>query len=193
MVSRMKKQIITLGGLPGSGKSTTKRLLAERLNFTPFSTGDFVRTLAKERGMTLEEFNEVVAEDKSLDELIDTEHQRIEKDADEMVIDSHLGFHFVPSAFHVYLHISPDTSAARVFNDRDSDIRKQSGDSMVTLEEARARTQKRIDNHLKRYQKHYGINPYDVSKYDLVINTEHTKPEEVADIIVKKFNEWLTE
>lgn len=187
----MKKRIITLGGLPGSGKSTTKKLLAERLNFKPFSTGDFVRNLARERGMTLEEFNEVVAEDKSLDELIDTEHQRIEKEADKMVIDSHLGFHFVPSAFHVYLNISPEISAARVFNDRESNVRKQSGDSMMTLEEAKVRTQKRIDNHLKRYEKHYGINPYDILKYDLVINTEETEPEEVVEMIIEKFNKWL--
>jgi len=188
-----KKHIITIGGLPGSGKSTTKKLLAESLDLRPFSTGDFVRDMAKAQGMTLEEFNEKVFGDKKIDELIDTEQKRINEEDDDYIIDSHLGFYFVPSAFHVYLDISPKVSAERIFDDRDSNIRIRSGDVMQTLEEAERRTQKRIDNHVARYQKHYGINPYDKSLYDLVVNTEMTNPTEVVEKIVQKYKDWLQE
>lgn len=189
----MKKHIITLGGLPGSGKSTVKRILAEKLGYTTFSTGDFVREMAFERNMSLEEFNELVKHDKTLDLLIDERLEHIEAEEDFYIIDSHLAFHFVPSAFSVFLGISPERSAERIFNDTHSPTRIKSGDVMSTLEEAYERTQKRIQNHLERYATHYGINPYDETQYALVIDTEEKAPELVADIIYTDFTAWIAE
>ena len=189
----LKKHIITLGGMPGSGKSTLKSILAERLGYKTFSTGDFVRNLAVEKGMTVEEFNEVIAKTKDLDILIDTELKRIEKEEDEYVVDSHLAFHFIPSAFSVFLEISFDKLVVRIFNDRDSEMRVKSGDTMKTLEEARIRTQKRIDNHLDRYKRHYGVNPYIPSQHDFVINSESSKPKEISGEIIVAYERWLKE
>ncbi len=188
----MKKHIITLGGLPGSGKSTVKRLLAERLGYTAFSTGDFVRDMAHERNLTLEEFNELVKHDKSLDLLIDERLERIEKGEDFYIIDSHLAFHFVPSAFSVFLSISPELSAQRIFKDASSPTRIKSGDTMTSLEEAYSRTQKRIQNHVERYAQHYSINPYDETQYHLIIDTEARTPEVVANIVYNEYQTWLT-
>lgn len=188
----MKKHIITIGGLPGSGKSTVKRILSEKLGYDTFSTGDFVRDLAFERNMTLEEFNELVKHDKSLDLLIDERLKHIEASEDCYIIDSHLAFHFVPSAFSVFLAISPEQSAKRIFNDAYSPSRIKSGDTMLTLEEAYERTQKRIENHLERYRKHYGINPYNETQYLLTINTEEKAPELVAHIIYTEFLAWIS-
>lgn len=188
----MKKHIITLGGLPGSGKSTVKRILAEKLGYATFSTGDFVRNMAFERNLTLEEFNELVKHDKTLDLLIDERLERIEASEDCYIIDSHLAFHFVPSAFSVFLAISPEQSAERIFKDAHSPTRIKSGDVMLTLEEAYTRTQKRIQNHLERYAKHYGINPYDEAQYKLVIDTEERAPDIVADIIYTEFLAWMS-
>lgn len=189
----MKKHIITLGGLPGSGKSTVKRILAEKLGYMTFSTGDFVREMAFERNLTLEEFNELVKHDKTLDLLIDERLERIESSEDCYIIDSHLAFHFVPSAFSVFLGISPELSAERIYNDAQSPTRIKSGDTMRTLEEAYARTQKRIQNHLERYGKHYNINPYDESQYALVIDTAEKDPKLVADIVYTEFSAWIAE
>lgn len=187
----MKKHIITLGGLPGSGKSTVKRLLADKLGYATFSTGDFVRDMAFERNLTLEEFNELVKHDKTLDLLIDERLERIEAEEDYYIIDSHLAFHFVPSAFSVFLSISPEQSAKRIFNDAQSPTRIKSGDVMLSLEEAYTRTQKRIQNHLDRYGKHYSINPYNETQYQLVIDTEKKAPDIVANIIYTEFLSWI--
>lgn len=188
----MKKHIITLGGLPGSGKSTVKRLLAERLQYKTFSTGDFVRDMAHERNMTLEEFNELIAHDKTIDELIDARLHEIEAGEDEYIIDSHLAFHFVPSGFSVFLMISPEKSAERIFNDAHTPSRQKSGDTMLTYEEAFTRTQKRIHNHEERYMLHYGISPYQETNYTFAINTEHMTPEEVTDTILNAYTGWLS-
>ncbi len=186
-----KKHIITLGGYPGSGKSTVRHLLAERLGYRVFSTGHFARSLAEERGMTLEAFNELAAESAETDHLIDAELERIEREEDNMVIDSHLAFHFVPSAFSVYLDIDVETAAHRVFGDRDSEIRIRTGDTGATLEEAREKTLKRIKNHEERYMRHYGLTPYKKEQCICVIDSREKNPSEVTDAILVAYEGWL--
>ena len=186
-----KKHIITLGGYPGSGKTTVRQLLADKLGYSVFSTGHFARSLAEERGMTLEAFNELATKSAETDHLIDAELERIEHEENNYVIDSHLAFHFVPSAFSVYLDISIETAVSRVFGDRDSDIRKRSGDTTETLDEARVKTEGRIRNHENRYMQHYGINPYKKEQYIFVINSEDKRPEEVTEEILIAYKAWL--
>jgi cytidylate kinase len=189
----MKKHIITIGGLPGSGKSTIKRILADMLDYQTFSTGDFVRDMAYERNLSLEEFNELIRHDKTLDLLIDDRLKHIEAEEDNFIIDSHLAFHFVPSGFSVFLTISPEVSAHRIFHDAHSPTRIKSGDTMETYEEAYARTQKRIQNHIERYTALYGINPYRETQYALVINTETHTPTHIAHMIADTYQNWLLE
>ncbi len=190
---KQKKHIITLGGPPGSGKSTVKRLLAGRLGYKTFSTGDFVRDMAHERGMTLEEFNELITHDTSIDHLIDEQLMRIEAEEDNYIIDSHLAFHFIPSGFSVYLMISPEGSAERIFNDAHSPTRAKSGETMATFEEALHKTQKRVQNHIERYTRIYNVNPYDETRYMLTIDTSGETPESVAHTIERSYIEWLSE
>jgi predicted cytidylate kinase len=187
----MKKRIITLGGLPGSGKSTVKRILAERLGYKMLSTGDFVREMAHARNLTLEELNELIIRDKSLDEEIDARLIELEEHGDQYVVDSHLAFHFIPSGFSVLLSVSEETSAVRIFEDAHSPTRIKSGDTMQTLEEARERTRRRIANHVERYQEHYGVHPYKADAYDLCVDTEQCTPEEAAERIIAAYRAWL--
>jgi predicted cytidylate kinase len=187
-----KKHIIILGGYPGSGKSTVRGILAEKLGFKKFSTGDFARSIAVEMGMTLEQFNEMVAKTKEFDERIDAELIRIEKEEDNYIVDSHLAFHFIPSGFSVYLDISLETSALRVFNDKHAHVRVQSGDTMETLEEAMEKTKKRILNHEERYLRHYGVDPYISSQYSHIIDSEKYNQEEIADQIIEAYTAWIS-
>ena len=188
---RRKKHIITIGGLPGSGKSTVGRILAKRLGYKTFSTGDFVRTMAIQQHTSLTEFNEKIAHDKQLEEAIDNELIRIENEGDEYVIDSHLGFHFVPSSFSVFLEASLKECARRIFNDSTTEIRIQSKEVMGTLEEAEEKTRGRVENHRRRYMEHYHIDPYVASHYDLTINADENLPEHIVDIIELAYKSWL--
>lgn len=185
-----KKHIITLGGYPGSGKSTLRKLLANRLGYATFSTGDFMRALAIKEGHTLESFNELIATRKDIDEHIDAELARIEKEEDNMIIDSHLAYHFVPSGFSVFLDLSFDTAAERIYGDREAIVRKESGERLDSLEGVREATRKRVLNHIDRYKRHYGINPYDPSSYDLVVSSERNTPEALVETILTQYTTW---
>ncbi len=190
-ICTMKKHIISLGGLPGSGKSTVRGLLAMALGYQTTSTGDFMRSMALARGISFDDFNALIATDKSIDLEIDAKLQDIEATGDTMIIDSHLAFYFVPSSLKVFLNISLETSARRIYKDGDRESRKSVGDTMDSVEEAMQRIQARIDNHNDRYMRHYGISPYDQSQYDLVIETENQTPEAVTGQILQAYQIWL--
>jgi cytidylate kinase len=188
----VKTEIITLGGLPGSGKSTVTKLLIEKLNYKYFATGTYARQLAVERGLSLEAFNELVAHDKTIDEQIDREQIRIGQEESHYVIDAHLGFLFIPHSFKVLLTVPLAVSALRIWKNSTDTMRQITGDTATTLEEITEKTARRIQNHETRYLEHYNIHVYDARNYDLVIDTEHKAPEEVATSIIDAYKKWLT-
>ena len=51
--------IITISGIPGSGKTTVGRMLAEKLGYKFYSIGDLRGKMAMERGMTIDQLNEL--------------------------------------------------------------------------------------------------------------------------------------
>ena len=79
--------IITLSGQLGSGKSTVGKLLAKKLGYTFYSTGNAQRKIAAERGLTTLELNKLSMTDSSIDEQIDSVFK--EKGIDVLVIDHH--------------------------------------------------------------------------------------------------------
>lgn len=186
-----KRHIITISGKPGSGKSTTADKVAEMLDYTRFSSGDMVRKLLEERNMTLEEFNERAKTEHSLDREID-EQLRALRDKDELVIDSRLGFYWLPESFKVYLDIDMDTAAARIFSDMQSNKGRGKGAGMLkNVGEVSWQVRKRMEEERDRYRRLYGIDPYDSSRFDLVINTERHSPQTVALTVFDEYKKWL--
>lgn len=49
--------IITVGGLAGTGTTTTAELLSEKLDIPFVSSGSIFRAMAKEKGMSVLEFS----------------------------------------------------------------------------------------------------------------------------------------
>lgn len=190
-VTMKKKHIITLGGLPGAGKSTVRELLASETGYRTFYTGGFMRSLAEARGIQFDEFNKLIATDKSIDEEIDAEQARIGKEEQEYVVDAHIGYHFIPNSFKVFLTVPPHEGARRVFGDSDNVTRKSVGDTMDSIEETKERIAARLENHKDRYMRHYGINPYDVTQFDLIVDTYNITPEVVAEKIMQEYKNWL--
>jgi cytidylate kinase len=185
----MKRRIITLGGMPGSGKSSTAKKLAESLRYRHFSSGDFLREVAAEHGWTIEEFNEAAEADPKFDHEVD-EHIRKAGEGSELVIDSRLAFHWIPEGFNVFLQIDPHTAAARTHAHIETEGRV--GQHASTVEDIYLKMMARIESEKKRYAALYnGLNYLDPSQYDLIVDTAEHSLDDVVRIILEKYREWL--
>lgn len=183
-----KKHIITLSGLPGAGKSSTADLLAERLGYRRFSSGDFMRAIAKKHDVSLDEINRMAESDKTYDREVDEMVRETGRKSD-MVIDSRLAFHWIPDSFKVFLKVDPHAAAERTF----VHIREvgRSQQDAQSLEEVYQKLVARIESENKRYEELYGVNYADESRYDLVIDTGLSPLEEVVRQVVEAYNRWL--
>jgi cytidylate kinase len=186
----VKKRIITLGGMPGSGKSSTGRRLAELLGYTRLSSGDFFRDMAHRRGISVEEINRVAENDVSFDHETDA-WIRAQGESQDFVIDSRTAFHWIPQAFKVFLKLDPHIAARRTF----LHIQKEGrvGQMAASAEEVYEKTVARIDSERKRYAALYGLDYTDEAQYDLVVDTGPNDLPTVVGVIADAYRKWLAE
>ena len=95
--------IIAISGSPGSGKSTVGKLLASRLNFTHYSSGDLMRDMAEEQKVTLLELSKQAETDPTIDQEIDDRQIQLGINENDFVIDARLGYHFIKKSKKIYL------------------------------------------------------------------------------------------
>lgn len=110
--------IITISGTAGSGKSTVAKLLAKELDLKHYSIGDLMRKIAEERGLTLLELSKKAEESPDIDQELDKSQIELGKKQDNFVIDGRLSFHFIPSSYKVFLKVSDNEAAKRIFNEK---------------------------------------------------------------------------
>lgn len=188
----MKKHIITIAGRPGSGKSTTAKLVAGELGYDHFSSGDLFRAIAKEQQQDVLSANVAAEEDASIDHKVDQRLREIGATEDEKVIDSRTAWHWIPDSFKVYLSLGFEVAAERILASMDEEriaaeqIPLDSGDYAKVLA-------LRLASENKRYQNLYSIDPGDNTNYDLIVDTGIATPEEVSERIVEGFRQWLDE
>lgn len=184
----MKKRVITISGMPGSGKSSTADRVAELLGYRRFSSGDFMRAIASKHNVSIDEINKLAESDQSYDHEVD-EMVRQTGEKSDVVIDSRLAFHWIPGSFKVFLKVDPHAAAKRTFiHIREVGRAQQDADS---VEDVYHKLVARIDSENRRYLDLYGITYTDESQFDLVIDTGLFPLEDVARQIVEKYNGWL--
>lgn len=184
-----RKHIITLSGKPGSGKSSTAKELARLLDYKRRSAGGLMRKVATENDMSLEEMNAYASRHPEVDEKIDAYLKGL-ADEEDIVVDSRLGFHWIPDSFKVYLELDSEIAATRIFKDMQSN-EDRSGESGMTINEIWDHMQQRAANEKKRYQKLYKVNPFKASNFDLIIHTERNNPLTVALWVHDRYHDWL--
>lgn len=182
-----KTTIITISGLPGSGKSSTGKLLANKLSYAHFSTGDMMRRLGQESGLDIMSTNLQNESDRTLDDIVDGELKRLATEGRDLVIDSRMAWHFIPSSFSVYLHLDMSIAADRVLADKDDAMRQSSEVISSDKQEYMGNLERRLASEARRYMKLYGVNPYDESNYDLVIDTNEHNLEQVVKHILEAY------
>lgn len=188
-----KKHIITIGGRPGSGKSTAAKTVAAELGFMHFSSGDLFRAISREHGQDILQSNLAAEKEEGIpkiDQLVDQRLRDIGKNEDDIVIDSRMAWHWMPQSFKVFLNLDIETAAVRILGTMTPE-RMEAEHVPSDPHQYAKNLQGRLDSETRRYKKIYDVDPYDIDNYDLVINTKTTKPEEVARLIVERYTGWL--
>ncbi|RJQ15544.1 hypothetical protein C4573_05285 [Candidatus Woesearchaeota archaeon] len=169
--------IITITGLPGSGKSTIGKMLAQKLGYTFISMGDLRGKLAVSKGLTIEQLNALGEKEDWTDKLIDEEFKQLATQ-DNLVIDSRVAFHFIPDSFKVFLTVAMEEGAKRILH------QKRDDESYSHLQETILALEKRINSDALRYKKYYGFDFRDEKHYDIILDTTITKEEETLNKIM---------
>ena len=185
----MNIHIITMAGDIASGKGTVTSLLKEELGYEIYKNGEYVRKLAKDMNMSIVEFQEYLNQHEEIDREVEKSASIYAKEHDNLIIDARLGFYAVPHSFKVYLKVDLREAARRAYNDslrKDTEIYNSIDDAMRDIKY-------RYDQENMRYLKTYNVKRDDMNNYDLVIDTTQKAPEEVANIILTQYREWLKE
>lgn len=183
------KKIITIAGRPGSGKSSTAKGVTAELGYQHFSSGDLFRALAREKGIDLMQANVSAEKNSELDGLVDGRLQEIGEHEDELVIDSRTAWHWIPQSFKVFLDLDLLTAAQRILAEMD-DARLVSEHVHRDAKEYAAVLDARLASESRRYKKLYGIDPYVMTNYDLVVDTAAHDLPEVVQMVTTAYHRW---
>lgn len=171
---------IAVSGLSGCGNTTTSEMLASRLGFTLVNFT--FKNLANEKGMGFDEICALAKTTDELDKELDRRQVEMAESVPNTILASRLAIWMLKSAdYRVYLKASSAVRAKRI-------QKREGGELSVVME----KTAIRDESDHSRYLKLYGINNYDYSIADFVVDTDDKSAELVADLIYddikKRFN-----
>ncbi len=166
--------IITISGLPGSGKSTVAKLVAEKLGFKHYSTGDLQREIAEEHNLSITELGEKEAEDDKWDLMIDKKTKEVGEKKDNVVLDTWLGACFIPQAAKVFLKCDETKRAQRRL------LHKRKTEKFDSMQETIDDMRQRVKTNQVRWIKYYEFDILDFGNYDIIIDASSLSAEEVV-------------
>lgn len=166
--------VVTLGGPPGSGKSTAGRLVADSLGleFTP--AGELFRAEARRHAMDLESFGRYATEHPEVDRELDRSLQALARPG--RLLEGRIQGALCRRA-GVPVHDVVVTAREEVRVRRVADRDHQS------VEQARALVREREASERERYRRFYGID-LETEPAGFVVDSSDRSPLEVAEAIV---------
>ena len=167
--------IITVGGLAGTGTTTTAEGLSEKLNIPYISAGSVFREMAAERGMTVLEFSEFAEGNDDIDKEIDRRQAEKAKLADNLIIEGRLSAYFVDNADIKLWLMTPFDVRSKRISQREEKSVEIAKDEIIIREKSEA----------LRYMEIHNIDINNMEIYDLIINTDSFNPESISEIIIQ--------
>ena len=164
---------ITISGHPGSGTSTLVKGICNAKGWSSLNGGEIFRKEAKERGLSLSEFEKICSEDESVDRSLDEILKKHLLDNEGYdVLESRLcgwwAYKLDIDCLRLWLHASEEARAQRVVT--------REG---LTLEKAISNNKKRANVDKVRFQEMYGLNPEDETPYTHIIDASKLTAEQV--------------
>ncbi len=179
------RMIITVTGLPGSGKTTIIKQLSEALQLPWYSVGDLRGKMAKERGITIDALNTIGESEAFTDKEVDDYQKSLGESSESFVIDGRLSWYFIPNSFKIFLDVDPKIGAERIF-DASKKGERSDEESYTSTDEAARFISNRVASDVKRYQKYYQVDFLNRNNYDLVLDTSSITAEEATRQILEK-------
>ena len=167
--------IVTIGGLAGTGTTTTAEVLSKKLDIPYISAGFIFREMAAERGMSVLEFSEFAEGNDDIDKEIDKRQADKAKSTENLILEGRLSAYFVDNAdLRIWLITPFDVRSKRISirEEKSIDIAK---DEIIVREKSEA----------LRYMEIHNIDISNMDIYDLIINTDSFDPESISEIIIQ--------
>jgi cytidylate kinase len=181
--------IISICGPSGAGKGTLGKFVADLLDVSFYSAGDFFRDLAAEKGLSVEELSEQA--DKATDVKVD--RRTLEKGLNEScVIESRISAWVLGdyADFRIYVTADLEERARRMMSSLE-DRKNEKG--AEDLEEAKDIIEKRDRDNEKRYEDYYGIDTHETEIFDLLIDNTDMGIEEQKKLVEKVLRQRFPE
>lgn len=165
--------IIAISGLTGSGKNTLGELVAKELGYKLVCPT--FKDLAKKEGISLMEFQEKAENDPNIDKKFD---ELLKEQAQgDCIVTTWLGPWMVDADIKIKLSASAETRAER--------IAKRDG---MELDQATKHVNERDERNRERYKRIYGIDIYDESIFDEILDSGRNTPEELLKMVLDIIN-----
>ena len=178
--------IISIGGTPGSGKSSVGKILSQKLGMKRYYMGQILRDIAKDKGLTIQQYLKTGEDDPSVDKDIDTFQKELGVRQDNFIIEGRTSFLMIPHSVKIFLKTDIDTAAKRIFKDIQSDPGARNEGEPISIEHTKEQILKRMRTDTIRYRKYYSIDVFDQKHFDIVIDTTDITPEQISSTIIEK-------
>lgn len=175
--------ILTIWGKSWAWKWTICSILAEKLWYEVICVWDIKRKLAEKMWLSIFEFG-ALGDLPWNEKEFDLKYEQFQQDLDvndNIILDGRMAFYNQPKWFNVFVDVDPRESWRRIFAANRSTDKYESEEATIEATIARDAVQQ------KRYMKLYNVDLYDMSNYDLVIDTSELTPEQASKIILDTF------
>ncbi len=178
--------IITISGTPGSGKSTIAKAICKKLKAKRIYVGQYMRELARKKGMTLAELGKLAQTDPKIDIKADKETAKNARQLAKrypVVVEGRVQFHFLPESIKLFIKANLEQAAKRIWKDLNNSAKnkKRNEAKVKNISELKKQILIRKKSELIRYKKYYHLNHCQTKHYDFVLDTSHINAKQAID------------